>query len=67
MLYVGVDAHKSTSQITVMNEAGVILRRKSVNSTSEVSREPLPDSMSRSRLFLKRATAGDQCTTGSMT
>ena len=35
MLYVGVDAHKSTSQITVMNEAGVILRRKSVNSTSE--------------------------------
>jgi hypothetical protein len=22
MLYVGVDAHKSTSQITVMNEAG---------------------------------------------
>jgi hypothetical protein len=28
MLYVGVDAHKSTSQITVLNEAGVILRRK---------------------------------------
>ncbi len=25
MLYVGVDAHKNTSQITVMNEAGVIL------------------------------------------
>jgi hypothetical protein len=35
MLYVGVDAHKSTSQITVMNEAGVILQRKSVHSTSE--------------------------------
>ena len=35
MLYVGVEAHKSTSQITVMNEAGVILQRKSVHSTSE--------------------------------
>ena len=35
MLYVGVDAHKSTSQITVMNEAGVILRRKRVHGTSE--------------------------------
>ncbi len=32
MLYVGVDAHKSTSQITVMNEAGVILRRKRIAS-----------------------------------
>jgi transposase len=35
MLFVGVDAHKSTSQITVMNEAGVILSRKRVNSTRE--------------------------------
>ena len=35
MLYVGVDAHKSTSQITVMNEAGVILGRKRVHSTSQ--------------------------------
>jgi transposase len=35
MLYVGVDAHKSTSQITVMNEAGAILSRKRVNSTGE--------------------------------
>ncbi len=35
MLYVGLDAHKSTSQITIMNEAGVILRRKRVHSTDE--------------------------------
>lgn len=35
MLYVGVDAHKSTSQITVMNEAGEVLRRKRVASTQE--------------------------------
>lgn len=41
MLYVGVDAHKSTSQITVMNEAGVILRRERVHTTSEGSREAL--------------------------
>ncbi len=41
MLYVGVDAHKSTSQITVMNEAGEILRRKRVNSTSEGFKEAL--------------------------
>jgi hypothetical protein len=41
MFYVGVDAHKSTSQITVMNEAGVILRRKGVHSTSEGFKEAL--------------------------
>ena len=40
MLYVGVDAHKSTSQIT-MNEAGVILGRKRVHSTSEGFKEAL--------------------------
>jgi transposase len=41
MLYVGVDAHKSTSQITVMNEAGVILSRKRVHSTCEGFKEAL--------------------------
>ncbi len=41
MLYVGVDDHKSTSQITVMNEAGEILRWKSVNSTKEGFQEAL--------------------------
>ncbi len=41
MLYVGVDAHKSTSQITVMNEAGAILSRKRVNSTCEGFKEAL--------------------------
>jgi transposase len=41
MLYVGVEAHKSTSQITVMNEAGVILQRKRVDSTSKGFKEAL--------------------------
>jgi transposase len=41
MLYVGVDAHKSTSQITVMNEAGMILQRKRVESTSKGFKEAL--------------------------
>ena len=35
MLYVGVDAHKSTSQFTITNEAGEVLRRKRVASTQE--------------------------------
>lgn len=35
MFYVGVDAHKSTSQITIMNEAGEVLRRKRVPSARE--------------------------------
>ncbi len=33
MLYVGVDAHKATSQITVMDAAGKVLRRKRVPSS----------------------------------
>ncbi|HEX4164412.1 MAG TPA: transposase [Bryobacteraceae bacterium] len=41
MLNVGVDAHKSTSQITVMNEAGVTLRRKRIASTREGFQEGL--------------------------
>jgi transposase len=43
MLFVGVDAHKRTSQITVMNEAGKVLRRKSVRSTREGFHEALAD------------------------
>lgn len=35
MLYVGVDAHKSESQITVMDQSGKILRRARVKSTRE--------------------------------
>ena len=30
MLYVGVDAHKATSHITVMDDAGKVLQRKQV-------------------------------------
>ncbi len=33
MLYVGVDAHKATSHITVMDETGQVLKRKRVPST----------------------------------
>lgn len=33
MLYVGVDAHKMTSQITVMDETGKVVRRRRVFST----------------------------------
>jgi transposase len=43
MLYVGVDAHKSTSQITVMNEAGAILSRKRIASTGEGFKEALAE------------------------
>jgi hypothetical protein len=67
MLYVGVGAHKSTSQITVMKEAGVILRRKRVHSTARASKKPLADTTSHSRLSWRQFTAGDRCMTGSMT
>lgn len=35
MLYVGVDAHKAHSQMTVMDEAGTILERRRAKSTRE--------------------------------
>ena len=65
MLYVGVAAHKSTSQITVMNEAGVILQRKRVHSTREGFKEALAGYDEPFQAVLEAATAGDQCTTGS--
>lgn len=34
MLYVGVDAHKTTAQITVMDETGKIIKRKRIDSSS---------------------------------
>ncbi len=43
MLYVGVDAHKATSQITVVNENGSILKRAKVLSTSTAFQEALRD------------------------
>ena len=33
MLYVGVDAHKTTSHLTIMDEAGKILKRKQIPSS----------------------------------
>lgn len=41
MLYVGVDAHKATSQITVVNAAGKILSRAKIASTSEAFQSAL--------------------------
>jgi hypothetical protein len=41
MLYVGVDAHRETSQITVMNEAGQVVKRERVSSSLEGIREAL--------------------------
>jgi hypothetical protein len=67
MLYVGVDAHKSTSQITVMNDAGVILRRKNVNSTSEGFKGALAGFNEPFQAVLEASYSWDQCMTGSMT
>lgn len=41
MLYVGVDAHRAQSVVTVMDEGGVILKQKRVNSTREDIQEVL--------------------------
>lgn len=41
MLYVGVDAHKATSHITVMDETGRILKRKQVPSSPAGLRQAL--------------------------
>ena len=49
MLYVGVDAHKETSQITVMDESGKVLKRKRVKS----SREGVQEALGRYRQPLK--------------
>jgi transposase len=41
MLYVGVDAHKTTAQITVMDEAGKVVKRKRVPSSPLAIRDAL--------------------------
>jgi len=41
MLYVGVDAHKEMSQITVMDKTGKVLKRQRVTSSPEGVREAL--------------------------
>ncbi len=41
MLYVGVDAHKATSQITIVDETGHILKRAKVSSTSSAFQHAL--------------------------
>ena len=43
MLFVGVDGHKNTSQITVMDAAGKILKRQRVLSTPEHFRQSLAE------------------------
>ena len=57
MLYVGVDAHKASSQITVVDEAGRILARAKVSSTLSAFRKALsaydePLTGSRGKLLL---------------
>jgi transposase len=41
MLYVGLDAHKATSQVTVMDSGGNVLRRKRIVSTPMAVRQAL--------------------------
>ena len=41
MFFVGVDAHKNTSQITVMDESGKVLKRQRVPSTPDGFRQSL--------------------------
>ena len=41
MLYVGVDAHKTTTQITVMEEGGKVIRRRRIASTRADVQEAL--------------------------
>lgn len=41
MLYVGVDAHKAHSQMTVMDEKGKVLERRRAQSSHEGMREAL--------------------------
>lgn len=41
MLFVGVDAHKETSQVTVMDEAGQVLRRRRIPTCREGVQEAL--------------------------
>ena len=43
MFFVGVDAHKNTSQITVMDASGQILKRQRVLSRAEDFRQSLAE------------------------
>ncbi len=43
MLYVGVDAHKKTTHVTVMDEAGLVVRRKQIPSSPAGVREAIGD------------------------
>lgn len=43
MLYVGVDAHKETTHVTVMDELGTVIRRKKISSSATGVREALGD------------------------
>src|SRR5438445_103397 len=39
MLYAGIDLHKSTSTIAVMNERGVLVKRKKIETDGDAWRE----------------------------
>ncbi len=43
MLFVGVDAHKSTSQVTVVDAGGQVLKRRRVSTSPEGFQQALGD------------------------
>jgi len=65
MLYVGVDAHKATSQVTVMDSGGNVLRRKRIVSSQTAVRQALAGYDEPLKAVLE-ATAGHRCMTGWM-
>jgi transposase len=57
VLYVGVDAHKAVSQLTIMNGAGVVLSRKRVRS----QREDIQAALSGYQELLKAVIEASYC------
>jgi predicted NBD/HSP70 family sugar kinase len=64
MLYVGVDAHKTTSHITVMDATGKVVKRRRVPSSPLGMREALGDYQEPMKASWRPVTVGGRCTTG---
>jgi len=64
-LYVGVDAHKATSHITVMDDAGKVVQRKQVPRSQRGLRDDWRPTTSRRRPCSRQATGGVPSMTGS--
>lgn len=43
MLYVGVDAHKATAHLTVLDDAGTVIRRRQILSSRAAIHNTLDD------------------------